>query len=459
MARRRQANAEWSAENREGAVNNMFAAMRDTAQAELGANVSIGSDGEAGIVGLPLPALALKYLFQSTVLPLSRIVQITGEEGSAKSALLYEIMRWHMVYGGGAALMENENKDSPELRKSIFRWDPNFLSRCIATPTYTLEEWQAALTQLMATSRAWQDAPTGPGRTIPTCFGVDSIMATATKDEVAGVEKDGYASRGFAIAANLIARYMRTMPKQIQNYPFTIVGTNHLKPSTTAQGLPTASVPGGKAVKFMETYEIEMKRAPGKHDIDLLEYGGLRLRLTARKNSLGPSRKSITAELLWWYSDDGTGALRQQTAWDWNTATIEMILAFETLSGKKTIYNRLKEITGIRATSRSRKEACSSVLGVPSTAPVPYRVLGGMLEERLDLMPDIYHALGIAERAAFQPGVDYLLAQENARAAGAADAVENLYNDIEELPVGGVGDGTDDVIVEEPPQPGDDDYE
>jgi len=459
MARRRSANATWSEESREGAVNNMFAAMRNRAQEELGSSVSIGSDDENKLVGLPLPSLALKYLFQSTVFPLSRILQITGEEGSAKSAFLYEIMRWHMVYGGGAALAENENKDSPELRKSIFRWDPSFLQRCVAAPTFSLEEWQAALTTFMAASRAWMDDPAGPGRTIPTCLGVDSIMATATNAEIAAVEKEGFAVRGFAIAANLIARYMRTMPKQIKDYPFTIVGTNHLKPATTAQGLPTTTTPGGKAVKFMETYEIEMKRAYGKHDIDLLDYSGLRLKLTARKNSLGPSRKSITAELLWWYHlDEATGDVKQQTVWDWNTATVEMILAFDTAPGKKSIYNRLREITGIQASSRGRKEAYSSVLGIPKADPQPYRVVGELLEQRLDLMPAIYHTLSIAQRVAFQPGVDYLVTREQAE-QGTAQEVADLYAELGEPPPLNVAPpivtGEEPVSVEEPPRPGD----
>lgn len=411
----------------------MFAAMRSTARQELGGDVSIGTEAEANLVGLPLPSLCLRYLFQSTVFPLSRIVQITGEEGSAKSALLYEIMRWHMIYGGGAILAENENKDSPELRQSLLQWNPIWLSRLIMKPTYSLEEWQDVFSTFVDLARDSQDAENGVGRTVPICFGVDSLMSTAPQAEIDQVRKEGHAARGYALAANLIARYMRTMPERIKAYPFTMIGTNHLKPATTPTGLPTSNIPGGKAVKFMETYEIEMKKAMN-HDIDLLEYGGLRIKFIAKKNSLGPSRKSITAELLWWYGPDATdGTWKQQTTWDWDTATIDLLASFEMSPGKKTVFNRLKEITGINIVSRSQRTAYSTILGVPKSAPVLYRQLGGMLEQRPDILTEVYQVLGITQRRPFVPGMDYREMQNQALAEVRARSAE-LYVDVAAMP-------------------------
>ncbi len=404
--RARSAGSAWTGAQRDTTLNGMFESMRSEAQHALGSAVSIGTQAEANLVGLPFPALCLRYLFQSTILPLSRIYQITGEEGSAKSAFLYEVMRWHMLYGGGSVLAENENKDSPELRNSIMEWKEEWLNRLVIKQTYSLEEWQDVFTTMVDIARKQQDAVGGSGRTVPICFGVDSLMATAPQSEIDAVRQDGHASRGFALAANLIARYMRTMPERIQEYPFTIFGTNHLKPATDPRGLPTANIPGGKAVKFMETYEVEMKKGMSP-DIDLLEYGGLRLRFIARKNSLGPSRKSITADLLWWYADDGRGTFRQQTAWDWNTATIDLLLSFENANGKKTIYNRLRDITGINVTSKSGRLAYSTVLGIPKSEPVLFRFVGAALERRPDLLGQIYQVLGITQRREFQPGTDY----------------------------------------------------
>ncbi len=431
--RARSGGSAWTGQQRDVTLNGMFESMRGQAQQELGSAVSIGTQAEANLVGLPFPALCLRYLFQSTIFPLSRIYQITGEEGSCKSAFLYEIMRWHMIYGGGAVMAENENKDSPELRNSILQWKEEWLARLILKPTYALEEWQDVFTIFVDIARKTQDAAGGSGRTVPICYAVDSLMATAPQSEIDAVRKDGHASRGYALAANLIARYMRTMPERIQEYPFTMVGTNHLKPSTDPRGLPTSNIPGGKAVKFMETFEIEMKKAMNP-DIDVLEYGGLRVKFIARKNSLGPSRKAITAELLWWNADDGRGTFRQQTAWDWDTATIELILGFELAKGKKTIYNRLCDITGIRVHSKSQRLAYSDILGIPKSQPMLFRVVAGALEQRPDLLSQVYQVLGITQRRAFKPGTDYR-DMLNVATAEARARTDELYQDVVGLPV------------------------
>lgn len=439
MARSRSSQANpWTGDQRDSNLNGMFEAMRGEAQQKLGQEVSIGTEAEANLVGLPLPALCLRYLFQSSAFPLSRITQITGEEGSAKSAFLYEVFRWHMVYGGGAVLAENENKDSPELRQSILQWRADWMNRLVIKPTHSLEAWQDVFTHFIDIARNQQDSASGPGRTVPIIFAVDSLMATAPQAEIDQVRKEGHAARGYALAANLIARYMRTMPDRIKAYPFTVIGTNHLKPSTDMRGLPTANIPGGKAVKFMETFEIEMKRAPGGSDIDKLEYGGLRIKLTARKNSLGPSRKSITAELLWWYAEDAEGNMRQQTAWDWDTATVELLSSFENAKGKKTIYNRLRDITGIRIVSKTQRTAYSDVLGIPKSDPQLYRVVGATLEQRPAILQQVYQVLGISNRRQFQPGVDYRTLLATA-AEEANQEVADLYEDVENLPE--VGDG------------------
>lgn len=429
-SRRRASQSRWMGAERDVLLDGMFVAMQEEASNDLGRDdISIGTAAEALLVGLPLPALCLRYLLQSTVFPLSRIIQITGEEGSAKSAFQFEIMRWHHVYGGGSVFIENENKDSPELRYSLLQWDQQWLRRHEFIQTYSLEGWQDALTTFTDVARGQQDHVDGPGHTIPIMFSVDSLMATAPQEQIDKIEKEGHASRNFALAANLIASYMRTMPQRIKTYPFTICGTNHLKPATDYMGRPTHTIPGGKSVKFMETFEIEMHRAPSS-DIDKLDYGGLRTRIVARKNSLGPSRKQIVAEMLWWY-EEVDGVVRQRTAWDWDTATVDLLLSFETAKGKKTLYNHLRDICRIIPKSKRERKATCPTLGI--NEPVEYRQIGAILERRPDILGQIYAVLGIQQRLAFQPGLDYrdLLQQEQDAGVQATAA---LYEHPEDLP-------------------------
>lgn len=404
----------WQAETREQSLDGMFGAMRDEACKRLQrTDISVGAEVEQLLIGLYLPALSLRYLFQSTVLPLGRVLQVTGEEGSCKSAFGYEIMRWHFMYGGGAVHIENENKDSPELRNSILTWQPQWLQRLEFIQTYTLEQWQQALTTFLSIGQAYLDAPDGPGHTIPICYLLDSLMATLPEQVLKKIMKEGNAALGYPVAARLISEYMRSVAAQLEQYPFTIVCTNHLKPGQDDMGRPTYAVPGGKSVRFMETYEIMMSKT-GSADIDLRDYGGIRVRLRAEKNSLGPSRKQIVAELLWWLREDADGVMRQHTEWDWHTASIMLLLSFNETSGrqngfgvrgKKDLFDSLQDICHIVVTDGSHRQAKCKDLGI--TEPVSYHELGLALERHPDILAAMYPLLGIARRREYQAGMNY----------------------------------------------------
>lgn len=401
----------------------MFASMRNAASDALNrTDLVVGSRADELNVGLPLPALCLRYLAQCDVFPLSRIWQIIGEEGTCKTALLDEILRWHMHFGGGGVIAETENKDAAELRSSILNYDERLLNRLTIGPCNSLEEWQQFMTVNVNVARGIMDADGGPGRTVPMMFGVDSLTAVDSQKEIEKTQKDGFASRGYGTIAMLISRYMRQgMARNFRGYPFSLVGTNHLKPSTDPMtGIPTDNVPGGKAVPFMATYIIMNKRIC---DIDLADVGGVRLRLKLQKNSAGASRKYIEVDFLWWQQQlavpDSRGrTVIQRHGWDWHAATIDMLVRFENIDGKKTLFKALNAILRLDA-KRSTKTVSSPVLGCEN---VPYRVAGEMLESRPDLLSQLYPLLGINIGVPFTPGIDYRAAEERAKAAAARRA-------------------------------------
>ncbi len=115
---------------------------------------------------------------------------------------------------------------------------------------------------------------------------------------------------------------------------------------------------------------------------------------------------------------------------------------FENVNGKKTIYNRLKEITGIEVASKSGRTAYSTILGVPKSDPQLYRVVGGLLENRPDLLSQVYQVLGITQRRMFTPGLDYRQMVAQASSEARARTAE-LYTDVQNMPIvtgAGVGD-------------------
>lgn len=379
------------------------------------------------IVGIPVPAFVMRYLLQSNILPLGKIWHLAGEEGSCKSAFLYEMMRWHYMCGGGVTLAQNENKDSPELRRSIMQYNPIWQQRFIKQDTATMEEWQQVLSAAMAETTAEYERKGGPGATWPMLLAIDSLTATSPESEIEAIDSSGFASRGFALMANLISRYMRFMPGKVMSNPFTIVGTNHLKPGTDQRGLPLDSVPGGKSVKFMETYEFKMKRL---NDIEKSKYSGITIEFTTKKNSLGPSRRKAKADLIWWTGrNPADGAPRQETAWDWDTATVDLLLSFENAKGKKSLFKDLQAVCDIKVVSKKQRKAYSTELGISKDAPVGFRAIGAALEKRPDLLDKLYDLLGIAKRPVWDQTIPFRAAVQTEWAkmeAATAAAVKEL---------------------------------
>lgn len=434
----------WVGPQRDSSIDTMFASAIEPIKAATGLDgIYLGADLERIIVGLPLPALCLRYLFQSTIFPLGRVIQFAGPFGSCKSAMLYELMMWHMVYGGGAALAECENKDAVQMRNGILQYNPTWLRRITYGEANKLQEWQSFLTANLIQFQTASDLPGGPGRTIPICCGIDSLTAVDSAAEIDKVTEAGYSALGYAQQANLITRYMRQgVVHRLRGYPFTIAGTNHLKQQMTAAkpGMPPPmKSPGGEAVNFMATFLVEMSRIK---DIEREDYEGIRVGLKMAKNSIGPSRKRIESQLLWWQEmDPATGIFRQRFAWDWHTATVELLLSFcDPKSHKKTLGNNLREITGIVKDPGGK--AHSRVLGIRD--PVDYRLVGMELETRQDLLAQIYPMLGISPYSVFQPGLDYRTMLDEATRSVAEAAP--LYTQESNLPRLQAGD----VLVDQP---------
>ncbi len=393
-------------ESNDSDIDSLFDGMCNEAKKHYGTdNIFTGSEAERQIVGMYLPALCLRYLFQSNVIPMSRMGQIVGEEGSCKSSLLYEIMRLTRANKGRSYLMEAETKDSPILRMSILNYDDKAV---VIRPCESMEEWQEGLTyciDLVQGLMIGTKTNPGPGKIAPVCFGVDSLMGKACRDTIAKIQKEGFAQRAFPAEALLISQYMKYIPQQIAKWPFILWGINHLKPGTDQQGRPKNSIAGGKSLKFQETYEIEMKRIK---DIKKVGVNGITLKLLMRKNSLGQSRLSIDADMLWWLDEENDYV--QRTVWDWNAATIELLLSFE---GSRA--NKICDVCGIKLVDKSKKLVCSEVLGVPRSDPVSFSKAGELIENNPEVIKGLHQLLSVHEHLVFRPGVDYGIQLEEAK--------------------------------------------
>jgi hypothetical protein len=313
-------------------------------------------------------------------------------------------MRWHRRCAGKGYLFENESKDSPSLRLAIHEYDDR---ACEMLTCRALEDWQEGLSKYLDfTQELMENGRNGlapVGRSIPVCFGVDSLLGTACRESQANINKQGFATREHPIEALLISRYMKTMPQRVSDWPFSIWGTNHLKPSTDFMGRPVDNVGGGMSLKFQETYGVKMQRTG---DIEKADSGGISVKITMQKNSMGRSRISIPADMKWYYEpDEQTGNLKEIVYWDWHSASIAKLLEFPV---RGAIGSQIQELIDLHP--GNAKTVWSNTLDIPKSDAQDYEEAGRALEEYLQKNPQVasnlYPLLGIKEYAVFKAGVD-----------------------------------------------------
>jgi len=366
--------------------------------------------GQSAIHVLPVPALAVRYLLQNEGWPLSRVYQFVGAEGSYKSTTLAEVMRWHWDANGFGVLNEAETKPTPDLRNSIVNWEPNAIR---VEDCHALEDWQWKAVSYVNSIKKQCDKVGGPGRTIPVCIGVDSLLGKASRHTLAAMDKKGHADRHYALEANLIKDFMQWFPQKLYEWPFTFIGINHLKMGTNDIGMPVRNIPGGMAIKFQETVQIEigLQRQETQADCKISH-----LVMQTYKNSYGPKNTRIHVKLTHWYQNDAAeGAepiFRLHSRYEWWEASI--LFLFKGLGMRKTESDRLmpkiKDIIDLHEKSAGNQglRYWSNRLGVTSADPVTAHELGMLLETNVEVLGELYTVLGINRRPFFQPTVDYL---------------------------------------------------
>lgn len=332
------------------------------------------------------------------------------------SALLAEFYRWFDLAGGGGVFMENESKFNPQWYQSIMReaYDRLQYHKC-----QSVEDWQRHLThsiRFLKRDMEGTKKDPGPGKTIPVLFGVDSLMgrqSEATQEQILGVlteaglrgtTGDGHASRGFPIEALIITRYLRTIPQELDFWPFTLVLVNHLKIEKGENNTVERIKGGGKIIDFQESFELELTKLGGaKKKISCAYWEGYPVKLSCHKNSFGPGHREIHTRLIWWYEPDEAGGFIQRTVWDWDWSTVWLLNNI--LRGDKPdpqLKANLKEI-GFHLECPTFGEventAWSKDLGMTEKdEPRTWSEIGALIREDKDLLDRIRVALRINRR-------------------------------------------------------------
>jgi hypothetical protein len=355
------------------------------------------------VLGLPLQAISLRYLFCNDVFPYSRMTELVGVSESCKTAFLFEIYRWHIfnttelkaynpeeLHGG---FIHNlvEPRDSPDLRESIIRVG-NYSNRYPVVQSNCVEDWQKSCSDWI--KRA-EEVYSEPGSMpIPVALGLDSLTAVTTRDEMDKTWDKGYAEPGFSQIAKSINMWAKVFFNKMSPWPVSFIGVNHLKENKAPNGAINRSVPGGASIKFASTFMFRLSK---KDDIETLDESGRIIEIATEKNSLSPGNHPKLKVRMVWTMDKDTG--EQNTVWDWHDASIELLTSFEATRKK-----RIMEIVQIENVDKARRTADCSSLGLKK---VSWSELGQAIMQDSEIVAGLDSFLAVRKRHVFELGVPY----------------------------------------------------
>lgn len=387
--------------------SDVIAALMGDLRAKFGSEAA-GSISESwrSMIGVPLPAFCLEYLFDLTALPLGKLIGLRGLPKTKKSGLSFEIYRWFRTACGGlGTLIEHESKFNSEWAASIIGYDD--IDTLGYVEASSVDEWQKYLqevTRLMWAKMVGTKTKPGLGTHFPFLVIVDSILGKSTEETQAKLIKQGSMTRNFPAEALSIKNFLQAFPQQIVRKPFSVVLINHLKPKQNDQGFVVDSSPGGYAVAFQLSFDIKVSK--GGRDIHLAKVDGSQLMLEMVYSSYGQDHRKIPVDCVWTTVDETnpmSGApYRQQTVWNWHRGTIKLLL--ETLDKDSRAKEACKLIGLQRATG---KRAYAPKLGVPKTAPISYDEMGLKTFRNRKVMAAWRRIFGIKRSKVFQPGVPF----------------------------------------------------
>lgn len=231
-------------------------------------------------------------------LPVGRISEITGLEGSGKSLLAAYLLKSTQQKDGIAVYIDTENAISRKYMTAI-GVDP---SKLIYMPLSTMEDIFEAIERLIIKVRSQEK------NKIMTIV-VDSVMGATTKIEnAADYDKDGYATQ----KALILSKGMRKITHMIGKNRVCLVFTNQLRQNVGAIGFGADKwvTSGGKALAFTSTVRLRLisegKIKKKQNGIDNIV--GVKTNCKVIKNRLGPPMKSVKFDIYYESGVDNYGS-------------------------------------------------------------------------------------------------------------------------------------------------------
>lgn len=214
-------------------------------------------------------------------IPVGRITEIYGLEGSGKSLLAAHITKSTQQKGGQVVYIDTESAVSREFFSAI----GVDLDSLILIPLSAIEDIFETIEKVIHSFR-------DKSKEIPLTIIVDSIMGATTKKEFeSDYQKEGYATDKSII----ISKAMRKITNYVGLKKVTLVFTNQLRINLNAGPFSPDKyiTSGGKAIPFAASVRIRLKRV-NKIPAQGTELLGYKTEAIIDKNRLGPPKRKVT---------------------------------------------------------------------------------------------------------------------------------------------------------------------
>jgi hypothetical protein len=387
--------------------------MLKAAQEVFGANAYVGNDSDKYLTGIALKHISLRWLFDSNVFPVSKMLLLYGAPRQQKSTLAYEFLRMFGEAGAVLAYVENEGgKYSPDLFKSFLR---PYLDDMLIMHPISVEEAQSALNMMKKQVQGASDK-----RELLSCFVLDSLFGTSAEEKHEMLRKEDHAGRAHPAEALLWSSFLQTYVSEFMGWPMSFIVTNHMKVDTSAARRPFAGqqfrVPGGDTQRFAASIAIKVARAERPESRANLAFEGkvvecsnscLPVYLHTDKSSIGQDHRSIMTEMVWWRTDEG-----QHTFFDWYACDIRHLAACQMGGEKAPIVPNRDMIRDICDLTVARGRYSSKVLGVEG---VTDHEAGWILQQKPEVTVQLDKALGIAQHPVFDGKMPSAIAEASKR--------------------------------------------
>ena len=220
-------------------------------------------------------------------LPVGRMVELNGLEGTGKSLIAAHIVADTQKKGGVAVIIDTENSAAPEFWSSL----GVDLKNLLYIPCDTVESVFQHMENLISVVRK-----SNKNRILTII--VDSVAGVSTKEELEGEHgKTGYAT-GKAI---ILSRAMRKITSLIGRQKVLIIFTNQLRQNLKAMAFGDPYiVSGGKALAYHCSVRVRLANAGKlKRNEEVI---GNKCKAIVVKNRMGPPQRKAEFDI---YFDSG----------------------------------------------------------------------------------------------------------------------------------------------------------